>query len=140
MITKDGKDTPIAGLTAENYLVPKGEEKDYHCVIEVVQYDSKTGKKLSKPRLQKFGKKTFERGVLANLKKQGYEVKILHNPTAWLEEQAKTAAASKKAAEEAKAKAEKEAFDKAVAAAVAKELAKRKADGKGGKKGETSAE
>ena len=41
MITKDGRDTPIEKLTAENYIVPKGEEKDYHAVIEVVQYDPK---------------------------------------------------------------------------------------------------
>ena len=32
MITKDGRDTPIEKLTAENYIVPKGEEKDYHAV------------------------------------------------------------------------------------------------------------
>ena len=52
MITKDGRDTPIEKLTPDNYIVPKGEEKDYHAVIEVVQYDPKTGRKISKARVQ----------------------------------------------------------------------------------------
>ncbi len=64
MITKDGRDTPIEKLTAENYIVPKGEEKSYHAVIEVVQFDPKTGKRISKPRVQKFGKKMFETSVM----------------------------------------------------------------------------
>lgn len=125
MITKDGRDTPIEKLTAENYIVPRGEERSYHAVIEVVQFDQKTGKKLSKPRVQKFGKKQFEASVQASLRKQGYTVTILHDPNVWLKKQAELAEASK-----AKAKAEKEAEDKkkfneAVAAAVAKELAAR---------------
>ena len=88
MITKDGRDTPIEKLTPDNYIVPKGEEKDYHAVIEVVQYDTKTGKKLSKPRVQKFGKKIFETNVWDSLLKQGYTITILHDPNVWLKEQA----------------------------------------------------
>lgn len=125
MITKDGRDTPIEKLTAENYIVPKGEEKDYHAVIEVVQYDQKTGKRLSKPRVQKFGKKIFEAHVLNSLRKQGYTVTILHDPNAWLKEQAAKAEQAKAEAQAAKAKAEQERFDAAVAAAVAKALAER---------------
>ena len=119
MITKDGRDTPIEKLTPENYIVPKGEEKSYHCVIEVVQFDQKTGKKISKPRVQKFGKKTFESSVLASLRKQGFTVTVLHDPNAWLKEQ------QEKAAELAKAKeqAEKESFEAAVKAEVAKQMA-----------------
>lgn len=123
MITKDGRDTPIEKLTAENYIVPKGEEKDYHAVIEVVQYDTKTGKKLSRPRVQKFGKKTFEQTVLASLKKQGYSVTILHDPNQWLAEQKEKVAKLKAEQAQAKAKAEQGKFDAAVAAAVAKALA-----------------
>lgn len=123
MITKDGRDTPIDRLTAENYIVPKGEEKDYHAIIEVVQYDPKTGKKLSKPRVQKFGKKIFETNVWDSLLKQGYTIKILHDPNVWLKEQAEKAEQQAKEQAEAKAKAEKERFDAAVAAAVAKALA-----------------
>ena len=126
MLTKDGRDTPIEKLTPENYIVPKGEEKDYHAIIEVVQYDPKTGKKLSKPRVQKFGKKTFETSVRSSLQKQGYAITILHDPNEWLKEQAEKREQAKKEAA-AKAKADQEKFDAAVAAAVAKELAKLKA-------------
>ena len=128
MITKDGRDTPIEKLTPDIYIVPKGEEKDYHAIIEVIQYDPKSGKKLSRPRVQKFGHKTFEQTVMASLKKQGYEITILHDPNAWLAEQKAKAEAKAKADAEAKAKADQEKFDAAVAAAVAKELAKRDAE------------
>ena len=127
MITKDGRDTPIEKLTPDNYIVPKGEEKSYHAVIEVVQYDPKTGKKLSKPRVQKFGKKQFETNVLNSLRKQGYTITILHDPNAWIKEQQEKAAKNKAEQAAAKAKAEQEKFDAAVAAAVAKELAKMQA-------------
>ena len=129
MITKDGRDTPIEKLTAENYIVPKGEEKDYHAVIEVVQYDPKTGKRLSRPRVQKFGNKIFEAHVADSLRKQGYTVTILHDPNVWLKEQAAKREQAAKEAAAAKAKADQEKFDAAVAAAVAKALAaKEKAD------------
>ena len=109
MITKDGRDTRIENLTPDNYIVPKGEERSYHAVIEVVQFDPKTGKKLSKPRVQKFGKKMFETHVLDSLRKQGYTVTILHDPNTWIKEQqekAKEAKAKAKAAEKAAMKAE----------------------------------
>jgi hypothetical protein len=127
MITKDGRDTPIEKLTAENYIVPRGEEKDYHAIIEVVQYDQKTGRKLSKPRVQKFSKKIFETHVRESLRQQGYTITILHDPNNWIAEQKEKAA--KVAAEQAKAKAkaEQEKFDAAVAAAVAKALVEREA-------------
>ena len=133
MITKDGRDTPIEKLTAENYIVPSGEEKDYHAVIEVVQYDSKTGKRLSHPRVQKFGKKIFEAHVAESLRKQGYTVTILHDPNAWLKEQAAKSEQAAKEAAAAKDKAEQEKFDAAVAAAVAKALAERDAAKKPGR-------
>lgn len=130
MITKDGRDTPIERLTAENYIVPKGEEKDYHAIIEVVQYDPKTGQKVSRARVQKFGRKVFEQNVASSLKKQGYSVTILHDPNGWLKEQA----AQRQQAAAAKAQAEKDRFDAAVAAAVAKALAEREAAEKPAKK------
>jgi len=134
MITKDGRDTPIEKLTPDNYIVPKGEEKDYHAVIEVVQYDPKTGKKISKPRVQKFGRKTFESHVFASLRKQGYEITILHDPNDWIKaQQAKAAERAKENAAAEKAKfdaavdaAVSEKLDAAVAAAVAKALAEAK--------------
>lgn len=126
MRTIEGRDVPVEGLTAENYIVPKGEERFYHAVIEVVQFDPKTGKKLSKPRVQKFGRKTWEGGVRDSLRKQGYTITILHNPVEWEAKQKAAAEAKAKADAEAKAKAEKEVFDAAVEAEVKKRLAKEK--------------
>lgn len=123
MLTKDGRDTPIEKLTPENYIVPKGEERFYHAVIEVKQFDQKTGKRISRPRIQKFGKKMFETIVNESLRKQGYEIIILHDPNAWIKEQAEKVEQVRKEQEAAKAKAEQEKFDAAVAAAVAKILA-----------------
>lgn len=123
MLTKDGRDTPIEKLTPDNYIVPKGEERFYHAVIEVKQFDQKTGKRISRPRVQKFGKKMFETIVNESLRKQGYEIIILHDPNAWIKEQAEKAEQVRKEQEAAKAKAEQEKFDAAVAAAVAKVLA-----------------
>ena len=137
MITKDGRDTPIEKLTPDNYIVPKGEEKDYHAVIEVVQFDPKTGKRISRPRVQKFGKKIFEAHVSDSLRKQGYTVTILHDPNVWMKEQAAKAEQQAKEQAEAKAKAEQEKFDAAVAAAVAKALAEQKAQQEQAAKAET---
>ena len=123
MITKDGRDTPIERLTAENYVVPKGEERFYHAGIEVLMYDPKTGRKLSRPRRQVFGKKQFESYILDSLRKQGYEITILHDPNPWLKAQQEAAAA--KAAKEA---AELDAL-KAELASLKEQLA-----GKDGKK------
>lgn len=114
MKTKDGKNVTVDKLTADNYAVPAGEELLYHCVIEVVQYDPKTGVKISKPRVQKFGKKTFETLVQKTLRKQGYTVNILHSPAGYAEALAKK-----------KAEAEKAKFDAAVAKAVEAALAKK---------------
>ena len=136
MITKEGRDLPVEKLTPENYIVPKGEERFYHVVIEVRQFDPKTGKRISRPRVQKFGKKMFEAHIQASLRKQGYDIVVLHNPNEWLKEnQAKAAQAAKEQAE-AKAKAEKEKFDAAVAAAVAKVLAEKDTSKKRAPKGE----
>ena len=140
MITKDGRDTPIEKLTPENYIVPRGEEKSYHAVIEVVQYDPKTGQKLSKPRVQKFGKKQFEASVKNSLRKQGYTITILHDPNAWIKDQQAKAEKAKAEKAAAKAKAEQERFDAAVAAAVAKALAERDAEKTEKKPGRPKAE
>lgn len=122
MKTKDGKNVPVSELTAENYAVPAGEERFYHCVIEVVQFDPKTGKRISKPRVQKFSKKSFETSIYKTLKKQGYVITILYDPKGW----------EQKAAERKKA-AEQQKFDAAVAKAVAAELAKKEAEEKAAK-------
>lgn len=129
MITKDGRDTPILELTPDNYLVPKGEERSYHCRIECKKFNQDTGERLSKPRIQKFGKKIFESHVMLSLRKQGYTIDILHNPNDWEKEQREQAAAKAKAQAEAKEKAEQARIDAAVAAALEKERAKTKENG-----------
>ena len=125
MITKDGRDLPIEKLTAENYIVPKGEEKDYHAVIEVREFDRKTGRRLSVPRVQKFGRKAFENHIQASLRKQGYDITILHNPNDWIKENQAKLEAQAKAKLESQAealKAEKEAQKAAMKAEIIAEL------------------
>ena len=125
------KDVAVVDVTPENYIVPDNEKHLYHCIIEVRKFDPETGNRLSVPRVQMFGKKTFENGVSSNLKKQGYTVTILHDPNDWLAQKneadkakaaqiaAQKAEADKQAAEEAKA-AEDARIAKAVADALAK--------------------
>lgn len=132
------KDVAITDVTPENYIVPSNEQHLYHCIIEVRKFDSETGKRLSVPRIQKFGKKSFENGILDALKKQGYTITVLHDPNEYVkaqaEEKAARTAAQQKAAEEkaaADAKAEAEAKAKAEekAALKAEILAELKAAG-----------
>ena len=134
------KDVAIIDVTPENYIVPDNEKHLYHCVIEIKKFDGETGKRLSIPRIQKFGKKGYENSIAENLKKQGYTITVLHDPNEYVkaqaEEKAARTAAQQKAAEEkaaadAKAKAEAEAKAKAEekAALKAEILAELKAAG-----------
>ena len=134
------KDVAIIDVTPENYIVPDNEKHLYHCVIEFLNFDNETGKRLSIPRIQKFGKKGYENSIADNLKKQGYTITVLHDPNEYVkaqaEEKAARTAAQQKAAEEkaaadAKAKAEAEAKAKAEekAALKAEILAELKAAG-----------
>jgi len=119
------KDVAITDVNPENYIVPSNEQHLYHCVIEVRKFDSETGKRLSVPRIQKFGKKSFENGILDALKRQGYTITVLHDPNEYFkaqaEEKAARIAAEKAAAE--KAAAEKAAAEKAAAEKAAEEKA-----------------
>lgn len=114
--TKDGNFVPISELTAENYVVPKGEELCYHCVIEVVQFHQKTRERISRPRIQKFGRKMFEQTIRDSLLKQGYDVKILYSPVDYI-----------KALEEKRLNS-KANMDKAIEDAVAKKVAEKLAE------------
>ena len=135
MRTKDGqiKDVNILDVTPENFIVPKGEEDCYHCRIEVKKFNQDTGERISKPRMQVFGKKFFESFGLHNLRKQGFTVDVMHDPNKWLQEnEAKLEAEKQKKAEAgAKAKAEAaEAEKKAMKEAMKAEiLAELKAEG-----------
>ena len=127
------KDVDILDVTPENFIVPKGEEDCYHCRIEVKKFNQDTGERISKPRMQVFGKKFFESFGLHNLRKQGFTVDVMHDPNKWLQEnEAKLEAEKQKKAEAgAKAKAEAaEAEKKAMKEAMKAEiLAELKAEG-----------
>lgn len=122
MKTKDGRDLPVLEITADNYIVPQGEEMTVHAKIEVRQFDPKTGKRISTPRIQKFGMKEWQSVMQSSLRKQGYTVEILHDPYTFAQEHAAQVAA----AQAAKAKAAQEAAEakKAAELAAIKEQAK----------------
>ena len=109
MIAKNGRDLPIEQITSENYVVPSGEEHVYHVKIEVKQFNSKTVERISRPRIQKFGMKTWESSVRDSLRKQGYTMEILHDPNTWIAEnraQIESLKAQKRESEKAALKAE----------------------------------
>lgn len=129
--TEEGqiKDVNILDVTPENFIVPKGEEDCYHCRIEVKKFNQDTGERISKPRMQVFGKKFFESFGLHNLRKQGFTVDVMHDPNKWLQgneakleaEKQKKAEAGAKAKAEA-AEAEKKAMKEAMKAEILAEL------------------
>ena len=134
------KDVDVTQVTAQNYIVPDDERGVYHCIVEVRKFDANTGRRLSIPRVQKFGKKEFETIIRENLHRQGYTVEILYDPTAYLAEKAanqqalrKQVAVQRAAAERAARQAE---IDAAVKAALAKQAAEfeAKQQKKGGRK------
>ena len=79
------KDVPIVEVTAENYIVPRGEEGTYHCRIEQKQFDPRSGRRLSRPRIQKFDAKMYP-AIARNLRQQGWDIDILYDPTDFLKE------------------------------------------------------
>lgn len=136
-----------------NYNVPKGEERLFHVCQELVQYDPKTGRKLSKPAVKKYGMKIFLTTLRDRLAQQGYTLEILHDPRTYeaaKAEEAKAIADAEMAAKEAADKAAKEAAEakdaelaalKAELAAAKKKLAKaEKAAAKEGNKDAAPAE
>lgn len=129
MRIKDGRDVAIKEVNADNYVVPRGEEHLYHVKQEVKQFDRNTGAQLTKPCVQKYGKKMYETSISDDLRKQGYTVVVLHDPNDFIA--AKAAERSAKAAEmaEAKAKAEAEAKEAEKAALKAEIMAELEAAG-----------
>lgn len=119
------KDVTIVDVTPANYIVPTNEMHLYHCIIEIKKFDADTGKRLSIPRIQKFGKKGYENSISENLRKQGYTITVLHDPNEYMKAKAKEDAENKAAKAEADAKkAEEEAKAKIEAEAKAREEAK----------------
>lgn len=104
------RDVSLMNVTPENFIVPQGEEHLYHCKIEVRKFNAETGERLSKPRIQVFGKKFFEAFGFHNLRKQGYAVEVLHDPTEWIAASKEKSESMKKAKAEEARKAEREAI------------------------------
>ena len=128
MLVNTGRDLLITEVTKDNYVVPAGEEQVFHARIEVKKFDSNSGERQSIPRIQKFGPKSFKT-ILSNLKKQGYTVDILHDPSEYLatkkqeqEENAAERAQKAKEAAEAKILADREALKAELMAEIKAEL------------------
>jgi hypothetical protein len=73
--------TGVMNVNAGNYIVPAGEERLYHVIQELKKFNPETGKRLSRPCVQKYGKKEYETIVQRQLRLQGYTVEVLHEPT-----------------------------------------------------------
>ena len=73
------KDVPLSEVTAENYLVPQGEERHWHVIQEKKEFDRNTGKRLSRPVLQKYDTKCFPQ-TRKYLMDAGYTITVLHDP------------------------------------------------------------
>ena len=118
------KDVPILEVTAANYIVPQGEEGTYHCRIEQQQFNPQDGRRLSRPRIQKFEAKSFP-SVKRNLLQQGWVIDVLYDPTDFLNKQKEqaqqTLAERQRLAEEAKAM-ERAAMKEALKAEILAEL------------------
>jgi hypothetical protein len=104
---------PLDNVTADNYKVPQGEEGIYHVVLEVKEFDRKTGERTSVPRVQKFGVNAFET-AFPNLKRLGYDVRVVYDPTNWLAEQAKEAEEQEQQGAQYAAEAQKAAIEEAL--------------------------
>ena len=141
------KDVPIVEVTPENYIVPKGEEDTYHCRIEQTQFNPRNGKRLSRPRIQKFEAKMYP-SVARNLRQQGWDIEVLYDPTEFIaEREAKRAQLrdltfqQRKEQEEKRKAAERKALKDEIlaelkAAGMLKAPAKSGNGSKGGKKGD----
>lgn len=79
------KDVSLLEVTRENYIVPRGEEDTYHCRIEQTQFNPRNGKRVSRPRLQKFEAKMYP-SIARVLRQQGWDIEVLYDPTAYLQE------------------------------------------------------
>lgn len=83
------KDVEILDVTTENYIVPENEKHLFHVKIEQKAFNQNTGKRLSKPRVQKFGVKMYNR-ILDDLQRQGFSIEVLYNPTEYLKQAEET--------------------------------------------------
>ena len=137
------KDVSLLEVTRENYIVPRGEEHTYHCRIEQTQFNPRNGKRMSRPRIQKFDAKIYP-SVARNLRQQGWDIEVLYDPTDFLKEQEakrqemqELTIQQRKEAEAKRKQAERQALkDEIMAELKAAGMLKAPAKGNGNKKGE----
>lgn len=103
----------IIKMTKDTYEVPANEKHLYHVKQELTEFDRSTGKRMSRPVIQKYGKRMFESVVYDDLKAQGYTIEVLHDPNEWLKSEAErkqTEAELARINAEAEKQAEREAL------------------------------
>ena len=118
------KDVPLSEVTEANYIVPQREERHWHVLQEKVEFDRNTGKRLSRPALQKYDTKSYP-ATLKYLKDAGYTITVLHDPIKWAQQHAAVKAqaeAQRKAAQQAAAAAKQRAELKALKEQLRKEI------------------
>ncbi len=122
------KDVPLSQVTAANYIVPQREERFWHVLQEKVEFNRNTGKRMSRPVLQKYDTKSYP-ATAKYLRDAGYTITVLHDPIMWQQRNAQAAAAKATAKAEAqrqaaaaKAKAEREAMKAELRAELLAEL------------------
>ena len=98
------KDVPLSEVTAANYIVPQREERFWHVLQEKVEFNRNTGKRMSRPVLQKYDTKSYP-ATLKYLREAGYTITVLHDPIMWQQRNAQAAAAKSQALADAKRKA-----------------------------------
>lgn len=111
----------IIKMTKDTYEVPANEKHLYHVKQELTEFDRSTGKRMSRPVIQKYGKRMFERVVYDDLKAQGYTIEVLHDPNEWLKDEAERKQTEAELAR-INAEAEKQAEREAMKASILAEL------------------
>lgn len=94
----------------------------YHVIQEVKQFNPTTGQRVSTPVIQKYGKKAFETVIFPSLKKQRYDVEIIHDPNKWDEQRSQQSVKDQQAKAEAYQANQDKLFNDKVREEVAKQL------------------
>lgn len=101
------KDVQIKDVTAENFIVQKGEERYYHVKLTKVDFNKK-GKDNSKTYIKKFAARVYESPIGESIRKEYDNCEVLHNPKEWLENE-RNANEARKSAQIAQAQADADA-------------------------------
>ena len=102
------KDVPLSEVTPANYICPQREERFWHVIQEKKEFDRNTGKRLSRPTLQKYDMKCYAQ-TRKYLTDAGYTITVLHDPTEWVRKQGEAKANAQRIKSEQQANASAEA-------------------------------